>query len=174
MLGSVSLIQYNGHMPKGKKLKEDRSPGQLALDERARKEVDCLRASLRRMVEEKKIQQLHIQQKLGWGPGYVSQMYGGTKELRFEPFFQVLYAADIEPVAFFAAHYQWSGLSGEGKPAAETPGDPAVERLQRQLDQLRGTLDNVVRALLERNLISVNDIERESDDGLLSAGTGKS
>src|SRR4051812_1509880 len=55
-----------------------------------------------------------LDQRLGAGPGYVSQVLTGRMELKFRPVLAILRALEVEPSVFFQTLYP------ENRPASDT------------------------------------------------------
>lgn len=101
-----------------------------------------------------------LDQKLGAGPGYVSQVLTGRMELKFRHILAILRALDVEPSVFFQTLYPESRPSTDavvmeeflrrfqklgfgGAKAAPPPSSPALE--PQELEKL---IQNAVRAAL--------------------------
>lgn len=111
-----------------------------------------------------------LDQRLGAGPGYVSQVLTGRMELKFRHVLAILRALDVEPNVFFQTLYPGDRPSSDqavmeeflkrfqklGLGAAPPPQPPAVD--SRELERL---VENAVRAALG---------EKELKDGKDSKG----
>jgi transcriptional regulator with XRE-family HTH domain len=100
-----------------------------------------------------------LDQKLGAGPGYVSQVLTGRMELKFRHILAILRALDVEPSVFFQTLYPENRPSsdavvmeeflrrfqklGFGQQNTAPPPAPALD--PRELEQL---IQNAVRAAL--------------------------
>ena len=100
-----------------------------------------------------------LDQKLGAGPGYVSQVLTGRMELKFRHILAILRALDVEPSVFFQTLYPENRPSsdavvmeeflrrfqklGFGGTKAAPPPSPALE--PQELEKL---IQNAVRAAL--------------------------
>lgn len=99
-----------------------------------------------------------LDQKLGAGPGYVSQVLTGRMELKFRHILAILKALEVDPGVFFQTLYPESRPSGDvammeeflkrfqklgfGKPP-EPPPSPSLD--SQELEKL---IQNAVRAAL--------------------------
>lgn len=61
---------------------------------------------LRQKIMENGFTQMQVQEPLGWGRSYISQLLKGRKSLRFDQLLTILDVIDLEPREFFAELYQ--------------------------------------------------------------------
>lgn len=80
--------------------------------------------------------QLEIQEKLGWGRSYISQLMTSQKSLRLDQLFTLLDALEVRPPVFFAELY---GL----EPPAEVARLEEVVDLAQRIQDLSQGLDKV-------------------------------
>ena len=64
--------------------------------------IDRLLQSLRGAMQTKGVSQLSVQESLGWGRTYISQLLRKQKALRFDQVLMILETLEIEPQDFFA------------------------------------------------------------------------
>ena len=62
---------------------------------------------LRHKLEESGFTQREVEQKLGWGRSYISQLFGRTKHLTIEHVLLILSTIGVDHGAFFAELYDW-------------------------------------------------------------------
>ena len=100
-----------------------------------------------------------LDQKLGAGPGYVSQVLTGRMELKFRHILAILKALEVDPGVFFQTLYPESKPSGDvammeeflkrfqklgfGKPPEPPPPSPSLD--SQELEKL---IQNAVRSAL--------------------------
>lgn len=89
-----------------------------------------------RIMRRQKKTQLEIQEKLGWGRSYISQLMTSQKSLRLDQLFTLLDALEVRPAAFFAELY---GL----EPPAEVARLEEVVALAQRIQDLTNGLDRV-------------------------------
>ena len=71
----------------------------------ASQEVERALRLLRTKIHEQGFTQLRVQQALGWGRTYISQLLRRQKSLRFDQILQILEVVEIEPAEFFSELY---------------------------------------------------------------------
>ncbi len=67
--------------------------------------IDRMLALLRETIRRRGFTHHEIQNELGWGRSYISQLFTKQKSTRFEQLFQILEVIDVEPADFFAELY---------------------------------------------------------------------
>ena len=107
---------------------------------------------LRDRIRERGFTQVEVQDKLGWGRSYISQLLTKQKKLRVEQVLLILAVIGIEPTEFFADLYaipsgHW--VRGSRPPQPDPSG---------AIDRLRHELHSVTELLLEKKLITVEDL----------------
>jgi|SRR6185436_18284391 len=102
-----------------------------------------------------------LDQRLGAGPGYVSQVLTGRMELKFRHVLAILRALDVEPSVFFQTLYPWDRAPSDqavmeeflkrfqklgfgAAPPPQAPAAPAID--PRELERL---VESAVRAALD-------------------------
>ncbi len=80
--------------------------------------------------------QLEVQEELGWGRSYISQLMNSQKSFRLDQLFTLLDALKVRPAVFFSELY---GL----KPQAEVARLDEVVHLGRRIQELTNGLDQV-------------------------------
>ena len=117
-------------------------------------EVDRFLTLIRNKIREQGFTQLEVQEALGWGRSYISQLLTKQKALRVEQVLLILSVVGIDPREFFQELY--------GMPralAVKQVSDPEEEaRLRRELDDLRSMVHGLADLLLGRKLISAEDL----------------
>ncbi len=108
---------------------------------------------LRNKIRERGFTQLEVQDALGWGRSYISQLLTKQKSLRVEQVLLILSVIGIEPPELYAEIYGYrlpTATSHTTSPSsAET--DQAIQELRRELHGL-------VEVLLERRIITTEEL----------------
>ncbi len=100
--------------------------------------------------------QLEVQEALGWGRSYISQLVTKQKSLRLDQVLLILSVIGVEPAEFFAELYRPREFLGRG-PAPMEPKTAAV--LSHELPRMRTYLRAVKKLLLDKGLISVDELD---------------
>ena len=133
------------------------------------KEVDRMLKLLREKIRDQGYTQLKVQEALGWGRTYISQLFRKQKSLRFDQILQILEVIEIDAVSFFSEFYNLSngeiiGRSVYGIPsgiaAVGTPEGNTVPPYRR--------ISAIVRLLVDKGLIE----EEEYEQALREPATG--
>ena len=118
-------------------------------------EVDRYLTLLRNKIRERGFTQLQVQESLGWGRSYISQLLTKQKALRVEQVLLVLSVVGIDPREFFQELYATPLYPG-ARPQAPNPAEEA--RLRRELDNLRAMVHGLTDLLLGEQVISAEDL----------------
>ena len=106
---------------------------------------------LRKKIREKGYTQLEVQESLGWGRSYLSQLLTRQKGLRFEQVFLVLKVIGVEPREFFAE-------LASGPPRSQTAWRQKPESRDvmsnEQLEDMSSLLQGLVKLLIEKKVIT--------------------
>ncbi len=118
-------------------------------------EVDRFLTLLRNKIRERGFTQLQVQEALGWGRSYISQLLTKQKALRVEQVLLILSVIGIEPSDFFQEIYGMSYYRGSGIPVEDAEDEAG---LRRQLENLRTMVHGLAELLLGRKVISAEDL----------------
>ncbi|MEM7351786.1 MAG: helix-turn-helix transcriptional regulator [Acidobacteriota bacterium] len=126
---------------------------------------------LRNKIRDRGFTQLQVQEALGWGRSYISQLLTQQKCLRIEQVLQILSVIGTDPAEFFAELYPMSGWGQNyaAQASASLPLSPAEmaeqERASRELTALLGGL---LQLLAEKRIVTREELAvatlRESDE----------
>lgn len=111
-------------------------------------EVDRALTLLRNKIREQGFTQLEVQEALGWGRSYISQLLTRQKALRVEQVLSILNVIGIDPSEFFAELYAFPAVARKSTRAANSDAFMALRREVRGLTTL----------LVEKNLITLEDL----------------
>jgi transcriptional regulator with XRE-family HTH domain len=124
------------------------------------REVDRYLTLLGDKVRGQGFTQLEVQEALGWGRSYISQLVTKQKSLRLDQVLLILGAIGVEPADFFAELYSpRHHLSRAAAPISQE----TAATLDRELPRLKAYLRAVSQQLVERGLISADDLAAAVD-----------
>ncbi|MEM7350455.1 MAG: helix-turn-helix transcriptional regulator [Acidobacteriota bacterium] len=112
-------------------------------------EVDRCLTLLRDRIRERGFTQLEVQETLSWGRSYISQLLTKQKKLRVEQVLQILAVIGVDPAEFFADLY--------GK-RPRYFAQPIQSEASRPISQLREEIQTVTELLLEKKLITAEEL----------------
>lgn len=119
------------------------------------REVDRYLTLLGDKVRGQGFTQLEVQEALGWGRSYISQLVTKQKSLRLDQVLLILSVIGVEPSEFFAELYS------PRRPYSPTPAPISRETaatLERELPRLKAYLRAVSQGLVEKGVISADDL----------------
>ncbi len=130
------------------------------------REMNRYLALLRNTIQQRGYTQGYIQDVLGWGRSYISQLLTQQKKLRVEQVLLMLNVIGIHPEDFFAELYGLHRPHGPGPrmSQSEQTGEPA-RQLAPELDKVQSLLKALVRLFLDKRIITSSDLraaEREA------------
>ncbi|MEE8526617.1 MAG: helix-turn-helix transcriptional regulator [Thermoanaerobaculia bacterium] len=135
-------------------------------------DVDRVLTLLRNKIRERGFTQLEVQDLLGWGRSYISQLLTKQKALRLEQVLMILGVLRVDPCDFFGELYpfggdprgsrQWPlGIAGSGFAAADGEMRTGAERrpeLSKSVSELRFLVRGLVGLLIDREVIDVDEL----------------
>jgi len=152
------------------------------------KELDRILTLLRNKIREKGFTQLEVQETLGWGRSYISQLLTKQKSLRVEQVLLILDVIGVEPADFFAELYhiptlESAGLRGYGRAPAADLGrsrdvrytdDVLTSEFLKSFKEVKAMMRGLVETLITKKVINVDDLsEAVRSADLEGEGDGK-
>ena len=142
-----------------------------------RSEIERALQLLRFCMHQKGFTQLQIQDVLGWGRTYISQLIRQQKSLRLDQILQILQVIDIPPVDFFAQLYgvseQWNAGRGQRgmtvkptkptKPTKTTKPTKSEHELEDDVHQMLVLLGALINTLETKGWVSRQELMRALD-----------
>ncbi len=104
--------------------------------------------------------QLEVQEALGWGRSYISQLVTKQKSLRLDQVLLILGVIGVEPAEFFTELYQPRRFYS-GAPAPMESSTAAV--IGQELPKLNAYLRAIQDLLVDKGLISAEDLDAAVD-----------
>ncbi len=117
------------------------------------RQLDRILTLLRNKIRQQGYTQLEVQEVLGWGRSYISQLLTKQKSLRIEQVLLILNVIGVDPAAFFAELYP-AGPSDRSL----VSGGPPLEALRGEYRGVRSLLRGLVDLLVNREIISADEL----------------
>ena len=115
-------------------------------------ELDRCLTLIRNKIRAQGFTQLEVQEALGWGRSYISQLLTKQKALRVEQVLLILDVIDVDAAEFFAELYPGPGLrpglSFDARRPARWP----------ELEELRAELKALVEVLIQKGIVTGGDV----------------
>ena len=136
------------------------------------RDIDRVLTLLRNKIRERNLTQLQVQDRLGWGRSYISQLLTKQKSLRVEQVLRILDVIGVSTTEFFGElfYYQPTYPAAAGGAAATAAPGAAAAAPESSYRELSDLLRGLLRVLIERKVIEPDDLQaamRAAD-----AGTG--
>ena len=130
------------------------------------KEIDRILTLLRNKIREQSFTQLEVQEALGWGRSYISQLLTKQKSLRVEQVLRILSVIGVDPAAFYAELYHFgdpefgfhAGGEADGQGRGMAAQSSVVNDLRRDFDEQRQLFRGLIRSLVDKNLITLEEL----------------
>ena len=138
-------------------------------------QIDHTLTLLRNKIRERGFTQLEVQEALAWGRSYISQLLTKQKSLRVEQVLLILNVIGVDPADFYAELYhlptvdRLRGVDGYAdarygaapynpSTVAEVSDAGLAGDFTRSFQELRSLLRGLVRLLVDKNLINVDEL----------------
>ncbi len=138
-------------------------------------QIDQILTLLRNKIRERGFTQLEVQEALAWGRSYISQLLTKQKSLRVEQVLLILNVIGVDPADFYAELYHFSSVDQRLRGFERYPdarfgaapfnpstvaevGDVMPGDFDRSFHELRSLLRGLVRLLVDKGLINVDDL----------------
>ncbi len=132
------------------------------------RELDRILNHLRYRIRERGFTQLEVQEVLGWGRSYISQLLTKQKTLRVAQVLVILNVIGVKPEDFWAEIYQFGPFGGpaparrrRGARRHAVPSSLAndAEDIGPELHRVRLLYDGIVNVLVRKDLINLTDLD---------------
>jgi transcriptional regulator with XRE-family HTH domain len=126
------------------------------------KEVDRMLKLLREKIRDKGFTQLKVQEALGWGRTYISQLFRKQKSLRFDQILFILQVIEIDAGLFFAEFY---ALPHPELDEEDRRYDRRALRYARpatpspEIEDLREMVDAMTRLLIQKGFLDPTELD---------------
>ncbi len=127
------------------------------------RDIDRILSRLRKAIRERGYTQLEVQEVLGWGRSYISQILNREKNLRLDQVLMILKVINVKPEDFWGEIYQFGETYRPDQPGRQAaPALPEAPDESTMADDLRRSkrlLDGVVTVLTQKRLITADDLD---------------
>ena len=122
-------------------------------------EIDRTLDLLRFKMQERGFTQLTVQDRLGWGRSYISQLFTKQKGLRVDQVLRILDVIGVEPAEFYVELYLWPrDFARNLLPQLQALGELDDEATADLGTDLRGQLLELTRFLLGNGILTPGDL----------------
>ena len=138
------------------------------------RELESVLTLLRNKIRERGFTQLEVQEALGWGRSYISQLLTKQKSLRIEQVLLILNVIGVDPSEFFGElyHFPASGPSFDDasrysrypawverfEGAAPSIAGGGGEELKHNLQELKALLRGLLRLLSDKGILEGEEL----------------
>ena len=128
------------------------------------RELDRVLTLLRNKIRERGFTQLEVQEALGWGRSYISQLLTKQKSLRIEQVLLILNVIGVDPGDFFSELYHFPMAGGSEGPNRyrsdhfDRGNSGSDEELKRSFDELQSLMRGLVRLLTTKGLVEADEL----------------
>ncbi len=128
------------------------------------RDLDRVLTLLRNRIRERGFTQLEVQEAIGWGRSYISQLVTKQKSLRVESVLMILNVIDVKPEDFWAEVYQFGPFGGQ-RPARARRAAPSLTdasddaTVLADMRRARRLLEGVVNVLDRKHLITAPELD---------------
>ena len=119
------------------------------------RQLDRILTLLRNKIRQRGFTQLEVQEALGWGRSYISQLLTKQKSLRVEQVLLILNVIGIDPATFFAELYPPDSYAEAGQPMLS---DRSTAALSGDYQAVRSLLRGLVDLLVNQEVISAEEL----------------
>lgn len=154
------------------------------------REIDRALTLLRNKIRERGFTQLEVQEALGWGRSYISQLLTKQKSLRMEQVLLILEVIKVPPAEFFSELYNYppgysqrqyeygppvQGRAPYNPSAIADVSDQESGDFTRSFRELRSMLRGLLRVLVDNKVVDVEELSsavQTSEGGPMLAELG--
>ncbi len=119
------------------------------------RQLDRYLLLLRSKIRERGYTQLEVQERLGWGRSYITQLLSKQKTLRFDQVFSILGVIGVDPSEFFAELN-----AGPRRPPTRRRQAPVSSGAtpEKELADLSALLQGLAKLLIEKKVITATEL----------------
>lgn len=119
-------------------------------------EVDRMLKLLREKIRDKGYTQLKVQEALGWGRTYISQLFRKQKSLRFDQILHILNIIGVDPGLFFAEYYdlEHPGIEEDAHIIRRRLRRYGVPEVPGAADEVRALVTSLTELLVKKKVLT--------------------
>ena len=118
-------------------------------------QLDLYLALLRKKIRAKGYTQLEVQESLGWGRSYLSQLLTKQKSLRLEQVLLILRVIGVEPREFFT---ELVAGPPQSRTVRRRPVQSSGASPEKQLEDLSSLLQGLAKLLIRKKVITAAEL----------------
>ncbi len=118
------------------------------------RELDRYVALLRNKIRQKGFTQMEVQESLGWGRSYISQIVTRQKNLRMDQILRILGVISVPPEEFFGELYQDPEAPGATARQRSAQEGGVSDPLRQELGRVHLLLRALVKVLLDKRIVT--------------------
>ena len=125
------------------------------------RQLDRILTLLRNKIRQRGFTQLEVQEVLGWGRSYISQLLTKQKSLRVEQVLLILNVIGVDPADFFAELYYAPRMRGVFRAGDRRPGPVRGAHGEEELagfEEMRSWVRGLVWLLVDKEVIDVDEL----------------
>ncbi len=138
------------------------------------RQLDRILTLLRNKIRQRGFTQLEVQEVLGWGRSYISQLLTKQKSLRVEQVLLILNVIGVDPAAFYAELYPPGG-DRSTRSSFPPPGSMARDRsspgLRGDFHSVQLLLRGLVDLLVSRKIVTPEEIQAAARESVPLPGS---
>lgn len=124
--------------------------------ETVQKEISRILLLLRSKIKERGFTQLEVQEALGWGRSYISQLLTKQKTLRVDQVLLILNVIGVDPGDFYSELYPQMGSLTPHRPPASVSTE--YQSFLDSVEELRAVMHGLIDVLVSNQLISREEL----------------
>ena len=124
------------------------------------RDLDRMLSLLRDKMRDQGFTQLEVQDKLGWGRSYISQLVTKQKSIRLEQVLLILNVIGVDPGQFFAELYPASLQRATWQQPTRAAARPQRSGLSREARQVKALLLGLTEVLKRKGVINKDKLRQ--------------
>ncbi len=123
------------------------------------RELDRYLNLLRSRIRERGFTQVEVQEALGWGRSYISQLMTKSKALRVEQVLMILNVIGVEPAEFFAELYPPGSRDAWSREPASRSLEPRTGvAVMQEFGEFKALLQGLAGLLVDKRIVASSEL----------------